>query len=230
VTFLDDDEWTEGYDAHIPRVDLVGKAANGHPRFLLMKNDRGEGLIQPEEVAKLIAKAASKATTQGLVPMYSADGQLIGVVDPKNILPLGDAPGSKAPAPAAAPAAPAEVPAEQVAQDEAAEVAKMIRGLRLPAASSTALAKSAGTVHTRYMALMKALGPARADMVSSSVTRAALRLMFGPGQIPTATAMDLAKSVALDAAAAEARRPLPSIEAAAAAIRAAQSRPPTFRL
>lgn len=230
MTYIGDDDWSEAFDAHIGRVDLVGKAANGHPRFLLMKDQGTGGLMSPEEVRNLI-KAASKTVTQNLIPVYDAAGQLIGVVDQPNLLPLADAPrGTAAPKPVAAPAAPAEAAPEQVAQDEAAEVAKMIRGLRLPAASSTAIAKSAGTVHTRYMALMKALGPSVADTVSSAVSRAALRLMFGPGSIPTAAAMDIAKSVAIDAAAAEARRPVPSIEAAAAAVRQAHAQPPTIRL
>ncbi len=58
--FTDAGDWTEGYDAHIPRVDLVGKAANGHPAFLLMKNqEQGPaGLLSPDLVRDLIAKAA----------------------------------------------------------------------------------------------------------------------------------------------------------------------------
>jgi hypothetical protein len=53
VTF--DDEWTEATDANIPRVDLVGKAANGSAGFLLMKNTAG--LLAPDTVRSLIKEA-----------------------------------------------------------------------------------------------------------------------------------------------------------------------------
>lgn len=52
-----DDDMTEIYDAQVPRVDLVGKAANGVPGFLLMKQD-GAGLIDPDTVRELIGKSA----------------------------------------------------------------------------------------------------------------------------------------------------------------------------
>lgn len=55
-SFGDPDDMTELYDAQVPRVDLVGKAANGVPGFLLMKQD-GTGLIDPDTVRELIAKA-----------------------------------------------------------------------------------------------------------------------------------------------------------------------------
>jgi len=54
----DDDEMTELVDADFPRVDLVGKGANGIPRFLIAKQDAGStGLLEPEFVRDLIAKA-----------------------------------------------------------------------------------------------------------------------------------------------------------------------------
>jgi hypothetical protein len=56
VTDLIDDEWTEAVDANIPRVDLVGKAANGSGGFLLMKQDAA-GLMDPAHIRSLIAKA-----------------------------------------------------------------------------------------------------------------------------------------------------------------------------
>lgn len=52
-----DDEFTEIYDADIPRVDLVGKAANGM-RFLIAKSEDGQaGMFDPEFVRSLVAKA-----------------------------------------------------------------------------------------------------------------------------------------------------------------------------
>jgi hypothetical protein len=54
---LDEDEWTEATEANIPRVDLVGKAANGSPGFLLMKQDGAAGLLAPGFVRELLAKS-----------------------------------------------------------------------------------------------------------------------------------------------------------------------------
>jgi len=55
----DDEEMTELVDADFPRVDLVGKGANGIPRFLVMKGADGDaaGLLDPGFVRDLIAKA-----------------------------------------------------------------------------------------------------------------------------------------------------------------------------
>ena len=59
TALADDDEMTELVDADFPRVDLVGKGANGIPRFLVMKNADGDatGLLEPDFVRDLIAKA-----------------------------------------------------------------------------------------------------------------------------------------------------------------------------
>ena len=56
MTDLIDDDWTEAVDANIPRVDLVGKAANGSGGFLLMKQDAA-GLMDPAHIRSLLAKA-----------------------------------------------------------------------------------------------------------------------------------------------------------------------------
>lgn len=53
-----DDDWTEIQGARIPRMDLVGKAANGTSGFLLMKAQDGPaGLVDAATVRDLIAKA-----------------------------------------------------------------------------------------------------------------------------------------------------------------------------
>jgi hypothetical protein len=53
-----EDDMTELVDADFPRVDLVGKGANGIPRFLIAKQDgESAGLLEPEFVRDLIAKA-----------------------------------------------------------------------------------------------------------------------------------------------------------------------------
>lgn len=52
-----DDEFTEIHEADIPRVDLVGKSANGLS-FLIAKSDDGPaGMFAPEFVRSLIAKS-----------------------------------------------------------------------------------------------------------------------------------------------------------------------------
>lgn len=56
MTDADEVEFTELVDAHIDRVDLVDKAANGR-RFLIAKQDAGHSLIDPATVRRLIGKA-----------------------------------------------------------------------------------------------------------------------------------------------------------------------------
>lgn len=53
---LDEDDWTEATEARIPRVDMVGKAANGVPGFLLMKQD-ATGLLDADTIRGLLAKS-----------------------------------------------------------------------------------------------------------------------------------------------------------------------------
>lgn len=57
MTDLAEDEMTELVDADFPRVDLVGKGANGIPRFLIAKQDEdSRGLVPAELVRELIGK------------------------------------------------------------------------------------------------------------------------------------------------------------------------------
>ena len=51
-----DDEFSELYDPDMPRMDLVGKAASGIPRFLIAKADASAGLFDAATVRGLIAK------------------------------------------------------------------------------------------------------------------------------------------------------------------------------
>lgn len=60
---LEEPEMTELYDADIPRVDLVRNAANG-TKVLLAKSTNG--LIAPEQVRELIAKADGTDLTEAL--------------------------------------------------------------------------------------------------------------------------------------------------------------------
>jgi hypothetical protein len=66
----EEDEFTELLDADFPRVDLVGKGANGAPGFLVMKQEAGAGLMPPDLIRDLIAKAGpSDAGSDGQVTM-----------------------------------------------------------------------------------------------------------------------------------------------------------------
>ena len=61
---FEDDEFTELYDATVPRMDLVGAAASGIPRFLITKAaGASAGLLDPEFVRGLIAKEDGNVTT-----------------------------------------------------------------------------------------------------------------------------------------------------------------------
>jgi hypothetical protein len=65
VTTASEEEFTELVDADFPRVDLVGKGANGIPRFLIAKQDAGAGLLEPDFVRSLIGKSGPQDTTTG---------------------------------------------------------------------------------------------------------------------------------------------------------------------
>jgi hypothetical protein len=65
TTTADEDELTELVDADFNRIDLVGKGANGIPRFLIAKQDgESAGLLEPEFVRDLIAKAEPERTEE----------------------------------------------------------------------------------------------------------------------------------------------------------------------
>jgi hypothetical protein len=58
VTAPADEDMTELVDADFPKMAIVGAGANGIPRFLVMKDSEGgSGLMEPEFVRDLIAKA-----------------------------------------------------------------------------------------------------------------------------------------------------------------------------
>jgi hypothetical protein len=67
-----EDEFTELTDATFPRVDLVGKGANGIPRFLVVKQDANAGLLDAGYVRELIAKTA---TEEAPVPQATEAGE-----------------------------------------------------------------------------------------------------------------------------------------------------------
>ena len=76
------DDMSEAYDADIPRVDLVGAAANGIPRFLIAKGEAGQGLFGPSYVRELIAKtdAASAADPREMVTMTGSPAAIAALI------------------------------------------------------------------------------------------------------------------------------------------------------
>lgn len=69
-------DWTEAVDADIPRVDLVGRAANGTTGFLLMKQDAQAGLLDPSYVRDLIGKSEPEPPREETVTMTGSPGAI----------------------------------------------------------------------------------------------------------------------------------------------------------
>jgi hypothetical protein len=194
-----------------------------------------------------LATALRKAKGN-VVAVYDETGHLVGTVDESKIVPTksataADAPAPapvaapKPPAPAPQPPLPGDAPAAPIVQPDATdgpvaqaaeEVKKALQGQRF-SGGTQAFAKSAGgSVDGRYVALVKSLAPGAQDALQDAVARAAMRFQFAQGT-PGTEAVRLAKSVALDLAAAESRKPRPSIESAAAAMRSVLAHRPTVR-
>lgn len=76
------DDMSEAYDADIPRLDLVGAAANGVPRFLIAKGETRPGLFEPGYVRELIAKndAASAADPREMVTMTGSPAAIAALI------------------------------------------------------------------------------------------------------------------------------------------------------
>jgi hypothetical protein len=75
-----DDDMTELVDATFPRVDLVGKGANGVPRFLIAKADEASGLFDPGYVRALIAKAEPDSGREDTVTMTGSPAAIAKLI------------------------------------------------------------------------------------------------------------------------------------------------------
>lgn len=75
------EDMTELYDADVPRVDLVGAAANGLP-FLIAKAEGSSGLMPANFVRELIAKtdAASAADPREMVTMTGSPAAIAALI------------------------------------------------------------------------------------------------------------------------------------------------------
>ena len=273
----EDDEWSEIVDAVVPRVDLVGKSANGVGHFLLMKGQR-DGLLSPDQIRALITPTQNGSSTMNLIPgtnipttarsvamrksvlrkaagksklvaVYAADGKLVGTCDPSKITAISSVTDPNAPKPPKAkaqpkvpaptgpeadpapatpedatdgPAAGRAAPTPASVPDEAVSTVKKALAGAGFRDGSHAFAKSAGrSVDDRYASLVKSVDRGAQGRLGDSVAHAAMTMQFGAG-MSGRSAVHLAKSIALDLAAVEARKPKPSIEAATAALRAAR--------
>jgi hypothetical protein len=194
------------------------------------------------QLADAIVKAKAKASPQ--VACFDSAGNLIGTVSQDAITLLSPAvdpaPPKKSPGDAQAaqvtaaattpPSSPVQPdaidgPAADPVAQAAAEVKKALAGARFTGGGRDALVKAAGgSVDARYAALVRVLDKGHRGMLSDTVARSAMRFTYGRGMTGP-DAVRLAKSIALDFAAAEARKPQPGIEAALAAVRQAHARP-----
>jgi hypothetical protein len=75
------DDMFELYDADVPRVDLVGLAANGVPGFLLMKQAAdARGLLDAEFVRDLVAKSAPAPEPVDQVTMSGSPAAIAALI------------------------------------------------------------------------------------------------------------------------------------------------------
>lgn len=165
------------------------------PKYSYTRNGVRVTSTRPLTVGQL-NQAIAKAKAKPPVAVFDQSGRLIGMVDADKITPIdtGSAP------------APVKAQATDDATAQAAEdVTKALRGATF-ATRPGALVKSAGGIDARYEALTRSLDTASAQRLADAVARSAMRFTFGNG-IPGASGARLAKSIALDAARAEASRP-----------------------
>lgn len=76
----DGTDFTELVDADVPRVDLVGQAANGVSGFLLMKQDEAAGLLDPGFVRELIGKSQPEPRPQETVTMTGSPAAIFKLI------------------------------------------------------------------------------------------------------------------------------------------------------
>lgn len=89
---IDEDELTALIDADIPRVDLVDKGANGVPRFLIAKRaDGATGLLDPDYVRDLIAKADPAPATEDTVTMTGSPAAIAHLIHGAAVRPVAKA-------------------------------------------------------------------------------------------------------------------------------------------
>jgi hypothetical protein len=94
-----DDEMTELVDADFPRVDLVGRPANGSAGFLVMKQDATAGLLDPGFVRDLIAKEDAVTAARELpngITLAGSPAAMAAFIHAASVRKAGDAPAAVA--------------------------------------------------------------------------------------------------------------------------------------
>jgi len=199
---------------------------------------------------KAAAKPLRKASKPSLVAVYDATGKLVGTCDSSKITILASAEdpnAAKSPAapkkakPSTAPStAPEATPAPQVqpdatdgpaagrsapvpqaAVDASQEIAKSMQGAGFKDGSRPFAPAAGRSVDDRYASLIKSVDRGTQGQLGDAVARCALAFTYSSG-IDGTESVRIAKSVALELAAVEVKRPKPSMEAAAAAFKRAR--------
>lgn len=164
--------------AHYPTAS-VGKAKTTDPALMAWAKD-------------VLVKATKAAKSTALMAVYDANGNLVGTVDPDDIVAMATPPGtSSAPASAAAPVDPTDV-ADDI--QKAVACAQFV-----PGTTTTEIRKAAGTVDDRFETLLKSMGRSDAHNVKGAVGKAAAQMIV-VGKVTPGRAITLAKSAALEAA------------------------------
>jgi hypothetical protein len=89
------EEFTELVDGSFPRVDLVGKSANGIHRFLIAKSeptDTAQGIVEASAIRDLVSKSSPKepeVTTDSIVKADDLDAGETFVGDPNAVVQPG---------------------------------------------------------------------------------------------------------------------------------------------
>jgi len=154
-----------------------------------------------------LIKAKSDAAT--MVPVYSSTGELIGLVDQKNLTPIAAAPGStdvqaqakKVQAQMNPPAPAAVASGEQAAE---AVTKAVFEGTFRDDGASTRFAKAAGSTNDRWEALLKSIDSGHGTELQRQVAVSALR--FVADGMSSANAVALSKRLGCDVASAEVAR------------------------
>lgn len=141
-----------------------------------------------------LVKAAGKAP---MMAVYSADGELVGLVSPDDVQPVqspgnGDKPSQ----------AEIEAQAAKVQQQHTANVAKAMQSFlhsqpKKPPVPAGSVVKKAATMDEQWTQLMAAVGSSHATAISAMVGREAYKLFVNGGAADSGRATTLMKRAAV---------------------------------
>ncbi len=199
-----DDDFDELYDVIVPRVDLVGKGANGMP-ILIAKSAAGQtGLISQDTIHQLLKGAPMPSPirkakgSSSQVAVYDANGNLVGTIDESDLNPIADASAPRqSGAPQAAPVAQAPVQQAEPAEQVAKSISGALRGATYSNVGPVMKGAGPAAVDGRFDALMKSVDVPHRAGVQSAVALGAIQLGTSY-KIPSHRAIQMAKKIALD--------------------------------